>query len=871
MSDFRVEGEATLDVSDVIRGLSSMLREIKSADKEVNKLSRDLDELAAKRIDVSVDVSGIEDLQMLRREIDSIDGDSINIDVDVDAGFALAELAEVQAAVEELDGRDIDIPVDTRGLMDLQDAAGGAQRAIGMGGTGGGGLIASVALLGTALVPLGIVATGLTGGLVSSFATAGVGIGAFAAFAIPTIKKVFDVSDQLAKVADKIKTASNAKELNAALKEQSAILDGLNPRQLAAIKNLKALKDRYKGLAKILQNPVLDIFNSGLKLANQLLDYAAPIALQVSESIKTLLDRANAGLKTDSWKKFFDYIETSSGGFILQWGTAVGNFITGIANMIRAFDPLSKFVSGGLLKISEAFLRWSQGLENNKGWQNFVNYVIDNTPKAWELIKKLGKAIWDFGVAVEPIGRKVIEVTTGILQWISDFKKANPEVAGLAVKVGIFAAAVYPLAGIILTVFGPIGLLVAAIAGLVGWFIAMNPKARESGGLFDTLKQTWDKVAAAAGGVWEALQKMWQILKDSGAINQLTSALQQAAENFQFWIPILKIAAIVLGGVLLASIIAISYALNGMAHAAEWIANIIVKVVGIIVKTFQFLYMILVGHSIIPDLINAIKGLFGGLLSWFTGNLTSIKNWFVNTWNNISSTVRTKATNIKNDITNFLNTAKTNAASALNAAKTSISNAVEGARQAVSDKVGAIRKFFSDLPGQIKGALGNLGSLLYNSGADIIRGLLNGITSLSGSVIQKAKDIAGSVKDTIAGALHIGSPSKDLMDLGHWAVAGLVKGLDKSTSSVIKTVSKIADVISGASLPNVGVLGARSVGNSTLAPAAASTGPTSSSHIGMYVAPGAISISGGGNGSAGQDVLSKLSRLARFGQFAGDE
>ncbi|MEV6833611.1 hypothetical protein AB0N17_03610 [Streptomyces sp. NPDC051133] len=61
-----------------------------------------------------------------------------------------------------------------------------------------------------------------------------------------------------------------------------------------------------------------------------------------------------------------------------------------------------------------------------------------------------------------------------------------------------------------------------------------------------------------------------------------------------------------------------------------------------IVQPFERLYDILVGHSIIPDLVNAIVGWFKSLWSKTKEIFTTLKNWVVGLWKDLWNGVRSK-------------------------------------------------------------------------------------------------------------------------------------------------------------------------------------------------------------------------------------
>jgi len=90
------------------------------------------------------------------------------------------------------------------------------------------------------------------------------------------------------------------------------------------------------------------------------------------------------------------------------------------------------------------------------------------------------------------------------------------------------------------------------------------------------------------------------------------------------------------------------------------------------------------------------------------------------------------------------------------------------------------------LPGRISRAIGNLGSLLYSKGQDVVSGLWRGIQSMGGwlrdTLIGWAKDL---IPGPIAKALGIGSPSKVMADtVGRWIPAGIVAGWESGLGEI---------------------------------------------------------------------------------------
>ncbi|MFF4751832.1 phage tail tape measure protein [Streptomyces sp. NPDC001270] len=100
------------------------------------------------------------------------------------------------------------------------------------------------------------------------------------------------------------------------------------------------------------------------------------------------------------------------------------------------------------------------------------------------------------------------------------------------------------------------------------------------------------------------------------------------------------------------------------------------------------------------------------------------------------------------------------------------------------------------LPRRITDAIGNLGSLLYDKGQDVVRGLWNGIKAmgswLRSTLIGWARDL---IPGPIADALGIHSPSRVMADrIGRWIPAGVVEGVEEGAPAVDAAMRNLVTV-----------------------------------------------------------------------------
>lgn len=136
----------------------------------------------------------------------------------------------------------------------------------------------------------------------------------------------------------------------------------------------------------------------------------------------------------------------------------------------------------------------------------------------------------------------------------------------------------------------------------------------------------------------------------------------------------------------------------------------------------------------------------------------AIKNFFINTWNSITSFIGNAVSNIRNAISNGFNAAKNAVVTILN----------------------GVISFIMGLPGRF-----------FSMGADLIRGMINGIGSMGAALANKARSIASGAVNAIKGFLGISSPSKLMMQFGVWFGEGFIDGMDDTTKDIAKTAKSL--------------------------------------------------------------------------------
>ncbi|BAU27636.1 TP901 family phage tail tape measure protein [Aneurinibacillus soli] len=173
--------------------------------------------------------------------------------------------------------------------------------------------------------------------------------------------------------------------------------------------------------------------------------------------------------------------------------------------------------------------------------------------------------------------------------------------------------------------------------------------------------------------------------------------------------------------------------------------------------------------AVMNGIRSIISSAWNGIRTVITSVMNGIRAVISSVWNGIRSTISSVVNAIKTYVVNAFNALKTAVSTAMNAVKTTIVNIWN-----------SILTFFR-------------GINLTEIGRNIIEGLVNGISSMTNTVIEKARQLADLVKTTIQTALDIHSPSRETEKLGKWTGEGLAKGIEGKKDRVKKASKTLGE------------------------------------------------------------------------------
>ncbi|MGH2928970.1 MAG: hypothetical protein ACRDL8_12265, partial [Solirubrobacteraceae bacterium] len=105
-----------------------------------------------------------------------------------------------------------------------------------------------------------------------------------------------------------------------------------------------------------------------------------PLLLHSAAAMDTFFKSLNRFIDNRNFSAFVSSIDRLMGPTMGRFGTFLGNLGGTMANLTIAFAPLAEKMEKGLVGITGSWLKWSESLQHNKGFQNFLKEVAQDWP-----------------------------------------------------------------------------------------------------------------------------------------------------------------------------------------------------------------------------------------------------------------------------------------------------------------------------------------------------------------------------------------------------------------------------------------------------------------------------------------------------------
>lgn len=282
-------------------------------------------------------------------------------------------------------------------------------------------VIASLTAAIGSLGPVVGVATGGLMGLASAFGTAGAGAGAFGALAVSNIKGVFEASSNLEKLQKKLDETTDLKQRAKIMEQIKTIQQSLNAEEKKALSTLESFKSNWQDISKSVQKPILQTFINSLNSFKSILNTLRPMFKSVAQAGLELSESFKNSLNAPDVQKFFDYLNKNAGPQFLTMTKTMGNYLRGFLNLMVAFGPLGEKMSASMLKSSEAFAKWTASLSGSDKFKSFIQYVQQNGPKLLTIFKNIGSGLVGIFTAFAPMSSDMltglVDLTARFKEW----------------------------------------------------------------------------------------------------------------------------------------------------------------------------------------------------------------------------------------------------------------------------------------------------------------------------------------------------------------------------------------------------------------------------------------------------------------------
>lgn len=655
-------------------------------------------------------------------------------------------------------------------------------------------LLANVGVAIANLGPMIGTLAGSTFALAGAFASAGVAAGAFAAVAIPTIKKLFDENAQL----------------NSAQKNAKASFDNM--------------KSTYQSLVKETEKPVLNAFTSAMQVTNTLLTKLRPLFLSSAQAVSSLMTQLNTAIGTPPIQKFLDYLNTTGAPMLKTVTRSMGNLLQGVFSMLTAFAPLTASTAKGFEEMTARFAAWSNGLSGSSKFQSFMDYVNTNMPKIRAIFRDATAGIVYFFSA---FGGSSSDMMTGLANMMARFKEWS---ASLSQNQGFqtFLAYVQQTAPSVLQLIGNltkflvnlgigmapvgaglmnivnnilefmnsgmesnrvIGVLLASFISIGGVLLAVVPNVIAFRELFKGLGP------ALIGGIGKALPFITGLFTNFGGTMvmigaKITSVAKLIGVAWGFITS--PIGLVIIAITAFIAILVKTYKTNEEFRAkVDEVWKAIKSVISSVLKEIQSTIVSVWGkitkfwqdnQESIKQIVDTVWKAIGVIINWAMSNIIAI---FQVAWPIISGVVKIAWNLIKSAVEIGINLVMGIIQTVMQLINGDWKGAWETIKQTASSVWNSIESFFRNVN-------------LFEIGKNIIQGLIKGINSMWENVKKTAAGIADLIPDWLKKKLGIHSPSRVMAKVSKWIPAGVATGIYNS----LDYIKKSAEAMSRAAIPN---------------------------------------------------------------------
>jgi phage-related protein len=822
------DGAETLDVEAALavgQSLSNLADELDAVITAAENGADNIELDAA--LDAQRSLSTIQtQLESIRQRVE--DGTPIDLRAEVDQLGSLTDIqGQIRSIVREAEATAPDIEID----VDI-DRDGSGSRALGRLGRGITSVLGPISRLAPALAAVGAAGASLgpvlagvvaaTQQLAPASAVAATGL-LSVALAGGTVKLA------MVGIEDAVKAALDPSDPEAF----AEALEKLSPNAQEFAKEIRNLQPQLKAFQQEIQDTVFRNFAQNLRdlsgsvlpvLSDGLRSTATTLNLMAQGVVDAASELANNGTLGRA-------VASASRG-LAEFSQVPGQAVTALGQLAAAAGPSFERISAAAARAAgDVSDRLTEAFESGR-----LEAAIDSAVDAFKQLGRIAGNVFEgLGNIVEGFQAQgeglfgTLEKVTRAFADVTATEGFQQALQALTAVMGTLVSTVLPILSQALQALGPVlSVLAAPVQALIkvlGTALtqivsALGPVLVSLGSAFGKLLTALSPILSLLGTLISAVLPVLTPLFDAlGQIFEaVTPFIEQMAKNLEAQlVPALTVLATEVLPQVLPPLVELGTRIfpiltkiitdlaPTIGRLGQTFAQLLVAMTPVILQitalTAEFIDGLMPVLLPLIDLLirvvdvgmRAISAFITAVLIPALGILVDLLNGdFSAAWNKTKELIANVARASVEAIQNFIRTSSQGfrdlAAQAVERVQSMARDVVARIREMGTNAVNDIRS----LPSRASAALGDLGSVLFSAGANLVRGFIDGIRSQINSLVSTARNMASAAKDAVTGFLGIHSPSTVMREVGADTGQGFLLGFRDMVPDLRREFASVA-------------------------------------------------------------------------------
>lgn len=516
--------------------------------------------------------------------------------------------------------------------------------------------------------------------------------------------------------------------------------------------SLPTIQEMIANFGSVIRDGLNWIAEEVPKVLNAIKEFFAPTAEAIkaaTEKIQeawnnvrdTIAQKLDSNDSLDFVKSALERIRDILPILVEKVGEFVAAFIENLPNIIDKVQTVANTIQGLMpliAAVAGAFAAW-KGIKA-------VSDIAKTIGDAGKKIKTFGSLVSKGSGLIDGLAYAASSGTGVFASMAESFTLAGGGLSGLSAALGVIG--------------GPITLVVVAIGALVAAFVYLW---NTSDGFREFWINLWDGIKETTGQVIDGIVNFFTVTIPEAFQSFIDAAQNLATQVVQFFT------------------VTIPEGINTLVTNIQtffgttipyWIGYAVGFILGKLIEW---------GASLVQFVTQDIPQFITGVVEWFTQLPGMVWTWLLETINKtaewVSQMIQKAVQAGKDFITNVVTFIQQLPGTVWSFLSNTISSAASFVGSFANQAIQAGRQFFNGIVNTVRQIPGQMISI----GADIVNGIISGISGAWGALTGWLGNMARGLIDGVKSALGIGSPSRLFADrIGKWIPAGITLGVEKA-------------------------------------------------------------------------------------------